>query len=373
MNHSARLVDLVSERLASFIDDRASILNAMGPDAEPFVEFSRDFLSGGKRFRALFTYWGFKAIADGAAAQGIPFDAEDDERLDVVVGVAAALEIFHAAALVHDDIIDNSETRRGKPAVHVSFRELHRGREYRGNPDQFGRAAAILLGDLLLGWSHELFDESVAGLHDRAAARMATHEFNLMRTEVTVGQYLDVLEEHAWTTVSDTELRVRAERVALFKSAKYSIEAPLLIGAALAGMTASAHHALSSYGRPLGMAFQLRDDLLGVFGDPAVTGKPAGDDLIEGKRTILIAMARERLQPGARQLLDELLGDRNLSDEQVRMLQHTIRESGASSELENLIGDYVATALAALERPELSRSAVAELRRLAESVAHRER
>lgn len=364
MTHSARLVDLVSERLATFIEDRASILAALGPDLAPFIEYSRSFLSGGKRFRALFAYWGYRAVADEPL-----MDAEPD--VEVIVGVAAALELFHAAALVHDDIIDNSETRRGQPSAHARFRDLHRGSGYLGSADRFGRSAATLFGDLLLGWSDELLDESLAQLADGAAARMARYEFNRMRTEVTAGQYLDVLEEQAWNTVSETELRVRAERVALFKSAKYSVEAPLLIGAAVAGGRAKSHATLSSYGRPLGMAFQLRDDLLGVFGDPAVTGKPAGDDLIEGKRTILIAMARERIAPGARAVLDELLGDRNLSAQQVEMLQRTIVDSGAVAELELLINEYVSTALAALDSGGVERHADAELRRLAQSVTVR--
>lgn len=361
MTHSTRLVDLVSGRLASFIEDRASILAALGPDLEPFVEYSRSFLSGGKRFRALFAYWGFRAITD---------ESEASDDLNAIIGVAAALELFHAAALVHDDIIDNSDTRRGQPSAHTRFRQLHQNMGYLGSAERFGRSAATLFGDLFLGWSDELLDESLASI-DRAAARMTRYEFNLMRTEVTAGQYLDILEEQAWNTVSETELRVRAERVALFKSAKYSVEAPLLIGASVAGARSRELSALRNFGRPLGMAYQLRDDLLGVFGDPAVTGKPAGDDLIEGKRTILIAMARERLLPGARAVLDELLGDRSLTETQVQMLQQTIIDSGAVLELEQLIQDYVAASLAALDAGELGRAATAELRRLAQSVSDR--
>ncbi len=149
------------------------------------------------------------------------------------------------------------------------------------------------------------------------------------------------------------------------------MEAPLLIGASVAGARSRELSALRNFGRPLGMAYQLRDDLLGVFGDPAVTGKPAGDDLIEGKRTILIAMARERLLPGARAVLDELLGDRSLTETQVQMLQQTIIDSGAVLELEQLIQDYVAASLAALDAGELGRAATAELRRLAQSVSDR--
>lgn len=370
MTHSARLVDLVSERIDVFLAERAPILAPLGPDVEPMLEFSRSFLSGGKRFRALFAYWGFRAIADLHAADA-PLDSEPDDRLDAIVGVAAALEIFHAAALVHDDIIDNSDTRRGKPAAHRRFADLHRTAHYVGEAERFGRSAAILFGDLLLSWSDELFAESIDRLANRDAAQQARIEFNLMRSEVTVGQYLDVLEESAWSSVDEAEQRVRAERVALYKSAKYSIEAPLLIGAAIAGATAVQLRALSHVGRPLGMAFQLRDDLLGVFGDPAVTGKPAGDDLVEGKRTVLIAMARARVPMGARRVLDELLGDRALTPEQVAMLQQTIRDCGAEAELEALISEYVAASTAALERAEVGRAARAELGRLTASVAQR--
>lgn len=372
MSHSARLVNLVSARLSEFVEDRATILAEMSPDLAPFVEYSQRFLSGGKRFRALFAYWGFHAVAHADLAGSDPLDADLSIELPVVVSAAAALELFHAAALVHDDLIDNSETRRGGPAAHVLFRTLHESRGFSGQSFAFGRSAALLFGDLFLGWSDELLDEGLASLPNRAAARMARYQFNLMRTEVTAGQYLDLLEEMAWNTVDDVELRIRAERVALFKSAKYSVEAPLLIGAAIAGATAADRSVLSNFGRPLGMAFQLRDDLLGVYGDPATTGKPAGDDLIEGKRTVLIAMARERLAPGARHTLDELLGNPDLTELQVRMLQQTIVDCGAAQEVEQLIADYVAQAITALEAGQLSRAASAELKLLATSVAHRE-
>ncbi|HLP22936.1 MAG TPA: polyprenyl synthetase family protein, partial [Microbacteriaceae bacterium] len=348
MTHSARLVDLVSARLDRFFDERASILAALGDDVEPLMTYSRSFLSGGKRFRALFAYWGFRSVAE-LADSNAPFDSEPDDHLNVIVGVAAALELFHAAALVHDDIIDNSDTRRGKPAAHRRFEELHRVSGFAGSAERFGRSAATLFGDLLLSWSDELFSESLDERIHSSWARSARAEFNLMRTEVTAGQYLDVLEENAWPTVAESDLRARAERVALYKSAKYSIEAPLRIGAAVAGASPAQLRTLSEFGRPLGIAFQLRDDVLGVFGDPAVTGKPAGDDLIEGKRTVLIAMARERLQSGARRLLDELLGDRELSADQVRMLQQTIRECGAEQELEHHIERMVSESLAALD------------------------
>ncbi|WP_341769753.1 polyprenyl synthetase family protein [Agromyces protaetiae] len=288
-----------------------------------------------------------------------------------VIAAASALELFHAAALVHDDLIDHSDTRRGAPAAHRLFESLHDDSGWSGDPARFGEAAAILLGDLLLGWSDELLDEGLDLLIDRAAARAARAEFMRMRTEVTAGQYLDILEEQAWHTRPDAEHRTAAQRVIVYKSAKYSVEAPLAIGAQIAGATPFQLQSLREYGLPLGVAYQLRDDLLGVFGDPQVTGKPAGDDLREGKRTMLIAIARERLSAGQRQLLDELLGDPMLEPTQIGMLQRTIEGCGAVDEVERLIADQVARAQGALADAPIDGGAKAELGTLATAVAKR--
>jgi geranylgeranyl diphosphate synthase type I len=169
----------------------------------------------------------------------------------------------------------------------------------------------------------------------------------------------------------DDEQRTRAERVVVFKSAKYSIEAPLVIGSAIGGGSVTELDALRAFGLPLGIAFQLRDDLLGVYGDPAVTGKPAGDDLREGKRTLLVAIARERLAPGGRRLVDELLGDPDLDAGQVRMLQDTIRDCGAVDELERIIDENTERAMAALESAPIDRDAASGLGELARAVTRR--
>ena len=368
MAHSSRLVDLVQARIDSFLDERTTILRSISADLEPLDEFSRRFLSGGKRFRALFCYWGWEAVG----GRGFdPFAAEGGRDKFPVVSAASALELFHAAALLHDDIIDNSDTRRGAPSGHRLFEQLHAESGWAGSSPEFGRASAILLGDLLLGWSDELFDEGLAALPDRDAARTARAEFMRMRTEVTAGQYLDILAERAWRSQAESEQRLRAERVIVYKSAKYSVEAPLVIGGAIAGASTAQFDSLRAFGLPLGIAYQLRDDLLGVFGDPEVTGKPSGDDLREGKRTMLIAIARERLAPGQRRLLDELLGDPELAPEQVRMLQQTIRECGAVDEVEALITSNVAIATAALEAAPISRDARTELGSLARAVTRR--
>jgi geranylgeranyl diphosphate synthase type I len=285
--------------------------------------------------------------------------------------VASALEIFHAAALVHDDIMDNSDLRRGEPSLHRRFEALHRDRGWSGSGETYGTAAALLLGDLLLGWSDGLFEEGLARV-DRDAAEASRAEFGRMRTEVMLGQYLDMLEEHSWRGRPDAELLSRAHRVIVYKSAKYSVEAPLALGASLAGGSLAQIAALREFGLPLGVAFQLRDDLLGVFGDPAVTGKPAGDDLREGKRTVLVTLARQKLPGSAPRLVDELLGDPALDAEQIGMLQAAIRESGAVEQLEKIIAHNVEVALAALQNAPLARSARDELTTLADTVTRRQ-
>jgi geranylgeranyl diphosphate synthase type I len=192
-----------------------------------------------------------------------------------------------------------------------------------------------------------------------------------MRTEVTVGQYLDILEESSWATAAESDLLSRAHRVIVYKSAKYSVEAPLSIGAALGGASLPQRAALRDYGLPIGVAYQLRDDMLGVFGDPSVTGKPAGDDLREGKRTVLIALARASMSSSSRRIFDELLGDRELEPSQVAMLQQSIHESGAIERVEAIIDRNVGQAIDAIRDAPLSVSAREQLIQLADTVIKR--
>jgi len=361
---SNRLIDLVDDRIGRFLHTRESILLSIAPDVGPLAAFSRQFLSGGKRFRALFCYWGYRAVSDTRQTR-------EPERLDPVIATAAALEIFHAAALIHDDIIDRSDTRRGAPSAHRRFESLHKENGWDGSAEAFGDGAAVLLGDLLLGFSDDLLAETLGdGVSaDRAAA--VRREFGRMRAEVIAGQYLDILEERSWRSGDEDELLPRAERVIVYKSAKYSVQAPLVIGGMLAGGTLAQLDALRDFGLPLGIAFQLRDDLLGVFGDADVTGKPSGDDLREGKRTVLVALTRKSLPVSARHVLDELLGDPDLGDEQIRMLQSTIGSSGAAAEVERMIRANVDRATRALEEAPLADAAIDQLRDLTRSVSDR--
>jgi len=351
------VIDAVAERLDLFVGSMRARGEEYGPDAVLFHDAAAATLRGGKRLRARFAHAGWLAAAkhDGA---------EDASLWDL----GAALEIFQSAALVHDDLIDNSDTRRGRPASHRALEAVHRDSGWHGDAEAFGRSVAVLLGDLLVAWSDDLLEEALVG-HPHAAATRA--EYARMRRDVTVGQMLDVTEESAWSTSAPGALLERALRVAALKSARYSVEQPIALGATLAGADAGLIARLRAFGHPVGMAFQLRDDMLGVFGDPAVTGKPAGDDLREGKRTALIALAREGLDDDARAELDARIGDRHLSDDEVSALQDTIRRTGAPARVEEMIAGYTRAASAALRDAELRPAAERALRELAEAAIAR--
>jgi geranylgeranyl diphosphate synthase type I len=357
---SSPVPEAVANRLERFLTRMRDESGGYGDDALRFLDAAAETLDGGKRLRARFCHSGWRAVAR--------FTSRDAVEPDALWDLCAALEIFQSAALVHDDLIDNSDTRRGRPAAHRALEQRHRDATWAGNADSFGRAAAILLGDLLVAWSDDLLEEALSD-HPRAPA--VRREYARMRRDVTTGQFLDIAEESAWQVKPDDEHADRALRVVSLKSARYSIEQPLILGAALAGADAAQQEALRGFGHPLGMAFQLRDDVLGVFGDSAVTGKPAGDDLREGKRTALIAFTRETLDPSARRVLDELLGDQDLAPDQVLALQATITQSGALARVEELIGRYALQADRALSGARLDNAAVGELRELARAATVR--
>jgi geranylgeranyl diphosphate synthase type I len=339
----------VQRVLDEFVDEQGRRLELLGDDAARLVGAARESVHGGKRFRAAFCYWGFRAVSQ-------PSDPE------ALVRAASAVELLHASALVHDDVMDASDTRRGRPATHRAFEALHRDKGWTGAPEQYGVAAAILLGDLLLSWADELL--RTCGL-DSSRVLDALGYFDTTRSEVIVGQFLDVSVQARGA--SDIE---QAMRVLRYKSAKYSVERPLHLGAALAGAGPRLVEALTAFGIPLGEAFQLRDDLLGVFGDPAVTGKPAGDDLVEGKRTVLVALTLEAASESEARLLDQRLGTALTSD-QVAELRGVIERSGAADEVERRIDALTATALRALAAAPMTEAARAVLGDLATAATQR--
>ncbi|MGO1306236.1 MAG: polyprenyl synthetase family protein [Microbacterium gubbeenense] len=354
------IITAISERLEMFARSRAAEVDAdavFGTSTNDAVaalllQHAADSFSGGKRLRARFAYWGWRAHTRDAGA--VP---------DHVLALGAALEVFQAAALVHDDILDNSDTRRGRPSAWRALEAEHRARTWSGSSEEFGRSGAILLGDLLLGWSDDLLEEALAQV-DAATAARTRSEYARMRRDVILGQFLDIAEEAAWPVTPDAEHADRAMRIAVLKSARYSVQQPLLMGAAIGGAGADARTSLAAIGEPLGLAFQLRDDVLGVFGDPEITGKPAGDDLREGKRTLLVAYARERMSPAERTGFDERLGADDLLADEIASLQQTVRTGGALDRVESAIAAYAVAANDAITSAGFDESTTAELRDL---------
>jgi len=349
----------VARALELFLGRQRADLTAIGDDLLPCLDAMEGLLAGGKRLRPAFCYWGWRA-------GGGPDCPE-------IYTAAAALELLQASALVHDDVMDASDTRRGRPAVHRQFASRFAtgqlGPTRSGGPsaepgsaEQFGLGAAILIGDMLLAWTDELYHASGFAADVLSGGQPA---LNAMRTEVAAGQYLDLLSQVSHST------SVRAAlRVVTYKTAKYTIERPLQLGAAMAAGPQSASTAAAlqgmctEYGIPLGIAFQLRDDILGVFGDPARTGKPVSGDISEGKRTVLLALARDRASASQARILDRHLGDRGLTDVGAAKVQAVLTETGAVAECEALIAASVKEAVSALDGApvtEEARTALAEL------------
>ena len=325
--------DRVDSALADYLARQRARLTGMDSKATALADaVDQLVLGGGKRLRPAFAYWGYRACGGADSPE--------------LVRTVAALELVQASALIHDDLIDGSDLRRGAPSAHRRFAADHRARHWHGEAEAFGAAAAILLGDLCLVWSDELLH--TGGLEPAAVAR-ARPIFDQMRTEVTIGQYLDVVAQ-----VAEDSSVATAVTVAQLKSARYTVERPLQLGAALAAAPPPVLAALSAYGLPLGEAFQLRDDVLGVFGDPLVTGKPAGDDLREGKRTFLVAAAFEAADQHTRDRLAAQLGDPGLDPAGVQELGEIIVKTRALDRTEDRIRDLTARALAALEQVELT-------------------
>lgn len=345
-------IDLKSRiqlRLDEFLGHRLRQLGDISTDLVPFGEALQGLLRGGKRLRPAFAYWAWR----GAGG------ADDTRVIDAVTG----LELLQACALIHDDVMDGSDTRRGLPAAHRRFASMHSNEGWNGPSEGFGVGAAILLGDLCLSWADELLFDSGLPAADLMRAKPI---YDVMRTELMAGQYLDLLEQsRGGGSVT------RGMAVVRYKSAKYTVERPLHLGAALAGAGDRLMESYSAYGLPLGEAFQLRDDVLGVFGDPTQTGKPTGDDLREGKRTVLVALTNERITPATAAVLERYLGDPDLDDSGVDLLRTIISESGALAEVEKMIHNLRSRALQALDHAVVEADAHTALTELAHAATSR--
>lgn len=347
----ARVQDVVDAEL----DRQRAVLAELGPDVEDLLDVTSALLRGGKRLRASFLTWGYCAVA------GI----DEQETPEDVIRMASAMEFFQAAALIHDDVMDGSEIRRGAPAAHVELAARHRDRKWEGSAETFGLAGAVLAGNLCLTTSDELMTRA-----ELPGLRESRDVFAVMRTQLMAGQFLDVVESvRPWASLPAAERLERADRVIRYKSAKYSVEQPLLIGAHAAHAEPEQISALAAFGLDVGRAFQLRDDLLGVFGDPSVTGKPAGDDLREGKRTVLIAATLERVDHTEADRLIDGLGE--AAPDVIADLQRIIARSGAVDWVERHITELTDSALFALNEARLSPGGHEALAGLAQQATQR--
>jgi geranylgeranyl diphosphate synthase type I len=344
------LAGAVTDQLREYLRERQGDYAYIGAEYADLTAALEEFvLRGGKRLRPAFAYWGWRAVADR--------DIDPS-----VLRLFAALELLHACALVHDDVIDDSATRRGLPSVHRLFAQTHRDRGWHGSATQFGMSAAILLGDLALVWA----DDIVASADlPTDAHRRVQRVWADIRAEVLGGQYLDIVAESSGAATVQAAMTVNT-----YKTASYTVTRPLQLGVAAAADRPDVQAIFHRVGTDLGVAFQLRDDVLGVFGDPAVTGKPSGDDLRSGKRTVLVAEAvelAEKTDPVAAEALRSAIGT-ELSDAQVRELCLVIESVGALAAVEERIDMLTRRSLDALAAAPIDVQAkvgVAQLARLA--------
>lgn len=342
------IAERVENRLAELLDGERARWSALDPElAAPLDSLAGLLISGGKRLRPAFCHWGF------VGAGGDP----DDQRS---VAAGAAFELLHAFALFHDDVMDGSGIRRGERTTHLVFSDRHARTGWIGEPRRFGEGVAILVGDLAFVYADQM-------LHGAPPEALAI--WNELRIELNIGQYLDILG-----TAQAERGRDRAERICRYKSGKYTVERPLHLGAMLAAPDRAAEllPGLSAYGLPLGDAFQLRDDVLGAFGDEAMTGKPVGDDLREGKPTPMLAMAHADATPAEATVLS-LVGRPDLSVDEVALVQQVIVDTGALAEVEGVIERLTLEAVDAIGGVDIDAAARTALVELAYYVAWREK
>ncbi len=345
----------VDSALSQYVEKSCASLTAIGPELEAVAAALRTFtLTSGKRFRPLLATLGYLATGE--------------QLTPAAFTTLSSLELVHVCALIHDDVMDQSDTRRGEPTIHRLFESQHRSERLQGSSENYGLASSILIGDLALVWAAHM---SRSGGQEISDLERFLAIYDEMQSELMAGQFLDIHEQALGTYSAERSLKV-----ARYKSAKYSIERPLHCGIALAlpqdGERAellSSH--LSSFGLPLGEAFQLRDDLLGVFGTEAETGKPVGDDLREGKRTVLLAYAYENATSVQRELFDEKIGLSSLSQSEILHLQEEIIATGAVEKLEALISRLTDESLQSLTAAPIDSSACALLEDVAIRVTRR--
>lgn len=358
---------LATSDFASVVEEYRSRLNAelrrrleakrdkmadLASESTPLVEVLSDLiLRGGKRLRPALVHFGYRACGGPDAEAALPLEV--------------ATELLHTYLLVHDDIMDNADVRRGGPAVHVHFCDEHRRRDGHGDAAHYGSSLAILAGNLAHAQAHECFTAACRAAPDAETLREA---FSTMEEEVIEGQRLEMrLAQRREATPE------QLERVIQLKSGRYSVERPLQLGALMADGSEAQIDAFGQFGAAAGSAFQLQDDLLGMFGDPDATGKPVGGDLREGKYTFLIHHTLQRSDPEERQMVKQALGNDSLADDEVQRVCDIMHRSGATARVHDMISDHLTKAREALETAVFEPDGETFLRGFIEYVGERNR
>ncbi|WP_114856341.1 polyprenyl synthetase family protein [Brachybacterium sp. YJGR34] len=329
----ARVAGVTDEEIAR----RRRHLEDISPEAATLADALGGYLDGGKLLRPRFCFWGAVAALDAEPSA---------DQLDALARCGAAIELVQAAALMHDDVIDHSPVRRGRPALHVEAAARHRGGALRGSPEDYGIGVAIVLGDLALSWAEQLAAPVTDGGSRSSRAR---EEFDALRTEVMAGQYLDILHQ-AGGFDSAPDREQAALSVIRWKTVPYTVQRPVRLGAALMGASDPVLETLGDWAIEVGTAFQLRDDLLSVVGDQDETGKPIGGDIVEGKRTVLLARTEAAADAAGRALLESVVGRSDATPEQITSVHALMRSTGAVASVAEEVRSRAARAQAILER-----------------------
>lgn len=296
------------KQLLAYLSEKKSAAVEINTETAVLVEEIRRFSeNGGKRVRPAFMFSGYVA-AGGQAYEAILF-------------ATLSVELLHTFALIHDDIIDNSSLRRGELTTHKQFEKIHKEKNLQGNGKEYGLSSAILAGDLALSFAEEILTSAP---FPQERLRRARYFFDQMKMQVLYGEYLDVLGGFQKSLNEDQVLQILE-----YKTAKYTVERPLHIGAVLAGADFEILETFSRYGIPFGQAFQMQDDLVGSFASEKEIGKPSDSDIKEGKKTLLLVKAYERATKSQKKILDAVVGNKNSSQEEVDKVRKIMKETGS--------------------------------------------
>jgi len=317
----------IDKELEHFFNQKLIKAKDIDPSSVEMIELLKEYqLRDGKRIRAAMIYYGYRCFSNKDIGQ--------------ILKASMAIELIQSYLLIHDDIIDQDDKRRNGPTMHCAYKKLAQKRYKKIDSDHFGISFAILAGDILCAFANEI----LTNLYIREKYKVnAIRRLNHVIHQVIYGEALDIL-----TSYQEKLTKKDLEKVHYLKTATYTFEGPLHIGALLAGANKKQLESLSSYAIPLGKAFQIQDDILGMFGDEKKLGKPVGSDIKEGKRTLLIIKALESSTKKQKILIENVLGKKNITPKQLSMVRKIIKDTGSLEYSQDLAKKLVKQAKSAI-------------------------